>query len=180
MNRFAIRDRDESMTHVVSYLRVPVPRGVAFTLYHVAKHGGHIDLFSCVRTVPVVASHNKSFGTHLHSQAYLYANQNRPGFNPANPPSTSSHCWKSDGNSAYKVNGKQIPAKSELPWYMVGIDLADAGEYESVDDFLRVARGLGYEMRQPYPVGGERHHVCLIESPISVLERYNVISKRRG
>src|SRR4051812_41508053 len=100
MHRFTTKDRAEAMTHTVSYLRVPVPRGVAFALYHVGKHGGHIDLFSCLRTATVVNAHNRAFGTNLHSQAWLFANQSRPGFNPANPPSRSSHCGYSDGNKA--------------------------------------------------------------------------------
>jgi hypothetical protein len=43
-----------------------------------------------------------------------------------------------------------------------------------------VAHRLGYQVTQPYPAGGERHHVVFTESPIPVLERFNVIAKDRS
>lgn len=181
MHRFTTRHRAEAMTHNVSYLRVPVPRGVAFALYHVGKHGGHIDLFSGIRTVDVIADHNRSFGTTLKAQqALIDLHASDPAnWNPANPVNLTSHCWYSDGNRAYRDSNGQIPRGQKLPWYMIGLDLADAGEFESVDEFLAVARKLGYEVVQPYPTGGERHHVVFTESPIRVLENANVIAKDR-
>lgn len=182
MHSFTTRHRDEAMTHTVSYLRVPVPRGVAFALYHVGKHGGAIDLFSGIRTVDVIKEHNQTFGTTLKAQQTLINlhASNPANWNAANPVDRTSHCWFSDGNPAFKVNGKRIPPGGKLPWYMIGLDLADAGEVESVDEFLLEARKLGYEVVQPYRSGNERHHVVFVESPIAVLERYNVISKERG
>lgn len=172
------QDRDNSMTVIVSYERtVPLPRGVGFALWHIEQHGGKIDIFSADRRDRVIARHNRAFGTNLHGQRWLI----RYGENPANPVDRTSHCYYSDGNRAYRRrNGQQIPAGGRLPWYMVGLDLADQGEVESVDGFLRVARHLGYSVVQPYPVGGERHHVVFVKSPIPVLERWNVISKERG
>lgn len=182
MNRFGpLSDKTAPMTHVVSYHGiVPMPRGLAYALYHIDKHGGHIDTFSADRTVKAIADHNREFGTSLHAQQYLFDNQFKPGFNPANPPNRSSHCYFSDGNPAYRVNGRQIQAKGKLPWYMLGLDISDHGLFETVTHFLHVSRGLGYQVVQPYPVGGERHHVVFTESPIQVLEEYNVISKGRG
>jgi hypothetical protein len=168
------------MTNVVSYQRVPIPRGIAFALYHCQKHGGGVDLFSGVRTVPTIREHNREFGTHLSAQQDLVDLWRAGKGNPANSPDTTSHCWRSDGNHAYRVNGKQIPSGGKLPWYMIGLDLADVGEFESVDDFLRVARHLGYRVTQPYPVGGERHHVVFTSSPINVLEHNHVIAKDRN
>lgn len=181
MRAFEISQRDNLMTPVVSYRGVaPVPRGIAFALYHIERHGGMIDLFSGDRTPSVVKDHNKSFHTNLHSQLYLYTNQWRKGFNPANSPLKTSHCYKSDGNPAYRVNGKQIRSMGSLPWYMLGLDLADKGKYQDVSHFLQVAHRLGYKVVQPYKTGSELHHVNFVESPIPVLEKYSVISKQRG
>lgn len=181
MHRFSTKDRDQAMTHTVSYLSVPVPRGTAFALYHINKHGGHIDLFSGIRVDSVIEEHNRAFRTHLHGQQYLFDHQHEKGFDPANSVRRTSHCWFSDGNPAYKdQRGRQLPPGEPLPWYMIGLDLADLGAYENVSHFLVVARSLGYEVVQPYPVGGERHHVVFTESPIAVLERYNAIAKDRA
>lgn len=181
MHKFTTEHRDEKMTNPVSYRGVPIPRGVAFALYHIAKHGGEIAIFSGIRTDNVIRAHNREFGTHLKSQPELVHLAAIGQGNPANSPSTTSHCWRSDGNRAYKdAHGRQIPSGHELPWYMIGLDIADRGEVESVDDFLRAARKLGYKVSQPYPVGGERHHVVFTASPIGVLEKYNVIAKNRN
>lgn len=180
MHKFTTRHRDEKMTNIVSYQRVPIPRGLAFALYHIQKHGGGVDLFSADRTPRVIEDHNAQFGTHLSSQQRLVDLWRAGKGNPANSPSTTSHCYRSDGNGAYKVDGKQIPSGGTLPWYMLGLDIADVGEFENVDEFMAAARKLGYKVKQPYPVGGERHHVIFTESPIATLERANVISKNRG
>lgn len=180
MKKFDKNQRDNLMTVGVSYGNVPMPRGLAFALYHIAKHGGIVDIFSADRTVKAIADHNRTFGTNLHAQLYLYANQWRRGFNPANSPLTTSHCYRSDGNPAYKVNGKQIRSGGSLPWYMLGLDLSDRGKFEDVSNFLRVSHELGYKTVQPYASGSERHHVVFTESPIPILESRSVISKKRG
>lgn len=176
MHTLRTQDRDASMTSLVSFHNVPMPRGLAFALDHIEDHGGKVDIFSADRTVKAVAAHNKQFGTNLHAQQYLYDNQHRPGFNPANPPNRTSHAYYSDGNAAYGGRGPGV----RLPWYMLGLDLADRGKSEDVSNFLRVARKLGYKVTQPYKSGSERHHIIFTESPIRNLENWNVISENRG
>lgn len=176
MHTLRKQDRDASMTNLVSFHGVPMPRGLAFAIDHIERHGGKVDIFSADRTVAAVAEHNRQFGTNLHAQQYLYDNQHRPGFNPANPPNRTSHAYYSDGNPAY--GGRKAGAR--LPWYMLGIDLADDGRSEDVSRFLRVARRLGYHVTQPYASGSERHHIIFTQSPVENLERWNVISKNRG
>jgi hypothetical protein len=45
------------------------------------------------------AAMTEGFGTTLHAQQYLFDNQGKPGFNPANPPTRASHCYFADGES---------------------------------------------------------------------------------
>lgn len=182
MKKFDVSHRDRSMLVIVSYERVPMARGLAFALRHIQEHGAPIDVFSADRRDHIIAAHNRTFKTNLKGQQYLYDGfvAGRPGFNPANPPSLTSHCRRSDGNAAYRDgSGKVIPRGGLLPWFMLGLDIADAGKVEDVRTFLRVARRLGYRVVQPYPVGGEKHHVIFTESPIGTLERWNQIAKRR-
>lgn len=176
MHMFTTAHRAEAMTHTISYQRVPMFRGLAFALYHCAKHQAPVDVFSADRRDKVIKEHNRQFGTHLHSQPELVKVWREGRGNPANSPQTTSHCLRSDGNPAY--GGR--PAGAELPWYMLGLDLADEGKVEDVSHFLHVARHLGYSVVQPYPTGGERHHVVFTHSPVPVLERWNVIARHRS
>lgn len=162
------------MRNVVSYQRVPMPRGLAFALYHIDKHGGHVDIFSADRTVKTIAEHNRQFGTNLHAQQYLVDLANSGKGNPANPVNRTSHCYFSDGNKVYGV-----PAGAKIPWYKLGIDLSDKGKVEDVSHFLAVAHSLGYNFVQPYPSGSERHHVVSVNNVIPTLEHWSVISKVR-
>jgi hypothetical protein len=174
------QDRDASMTNLVSFHGVPIPRGLAFAIWHIEDHGAPVSIFSADRTVKAIADHNAQFGTQLHAQQFLFDNQNKPGFNPANPPARTSHCYFADGNPAYKNSKGQIVAPGgRIPWYSVGIDLADKGKTEDCRHFLTVAHKLGYEFIQPYKVGSEQHHVIAVKSPVATLEHWNVISKKR-
>lgn len=176
MHTFTTAHRAEAMTHTVSYQHVPMFRGLAFALYHCGKHDAPVDVFSADRRQTVIEAHNHEFGTTLRSQPELVALWKAGKGNPANSPDTTSHCLRSDGNSAY--HGR--PAGAELPWFMLGLDISDHGKVENVTQFLKVARELGYDVVQPYPVGGERHHVVFTSSPIPVLEHWNVIAKDRS
>jgi hypothetical protein len=176
MHTFTTAHRAEAMTHTISYQRVPMFRGLAFALYHIAKHDARVDVFSADRRDPVIRAHNHQFGTLLHSQPELVKLWREGRGNPANSPETTSHCLRSDGNPAYRGR----PAGAELPWYMLGLDLADHGKTEDVSHLLAVAHQLGYHVTQPYPAGGERHHVVFTSSPVPVLERFNVIAKERA
>ena len=180
MHTLRTEDRDASMTNVVSFHAVPMPRGLAFAIQHIEKHGAPVAIFSADRTVKAIAEHNKQFGTNLHAQQFLFDNQNRPGFNPANAPARTSHCYFADGNPAYKNSrGRIMSAGGRIPWYMLGIDISDKGKREDCREFLRVAHKLGYEFIQPYTSGSEQHHVVCVKSPVPTLEHWNVISKAR-
>lgn len=180
MNELRTEDRDASMTNLVSFHDVPMPRGLAFAIYHIEKHGAPVAIFSADRTVKAIAEHNKQFGTSLHAQQYLFDNQGKPGFNPANPPQKTSHCYFADGNPAYKNSrGQIVAAGGRIPWYALGIDLCDRGKREDCREFLRIAHQLGYEFIQPYSSGSERHHVVCVKSPVGALEHWNIISKNR-
>jgi hypothetical protein len=181
MNRFKTSDRDQSMTHIVSFHNVPMPRGLAFAIHHIESHGATVSIASADRRMNVIAEHNKQFGTNLHGQAYLVSMhaQNPGQYAAANPPNRTSHCYFSDGSAAYQLNGKQIPPGGGLPWYMCGIDLDDRGKIEDASRFVSAAKKLGYSFVQPYSSGTERHHVVCVRSPISILEAANQISKNR-
>jgi hypothetical protein len=180
MNTLRTEDRDASMTNIVSFHGVPLPRGLAFAIEHIEKHGAPVAIFSADRTVKSIAEHNSQFGTKLHAQQFLFDNQNKPGFNPANAPQKTSHCYFADGNPAYKNSrGQIVTPGGRIPWYQLGIDIADKGKHEDCRQFLRVAHKLGYEFIQPYTSGSERHHVVCVKSPIRTLEHWNVISENR-
>lgn len=183
MNKFSTKDRDQSMTHTVSFHDVPVPRGVAFAIYHCEQHGAKVSLSSCIRTDAIIKAHNKQFGTNLHGQQWcidMHA-KDPANYAAANPVNKTSHCWYSDGSPVYKNSrGRVIPPTGRLPWYQIGIDLDDRGKYEDNSHFLGVAHNLGYSFVAPYRSGSERHHLVLQSSPISTLEHWNVIAKDRA
>lgn len=183
MKSFKVSDRDESMVETISFHGVPMPRGLAFCIRHIENNGAPVSIFSADRRDRIIREHNKEFGTNLHGQVWLVSAHNRhpSRYAPANSPMTTSHCYRSDGNRVYRARGKQIPAGERLPWYMLGIDLADKGKVEDVSRFLKVARKLHYPFVQTYRSSGrELHHVNLTRSPIKELENSNQISKRRG
>jgi hypothetical protein len=180
MKKLSTTDRAASMTEGVSFHDVPMPRGLAFAISHIESHGAPVSIFSADRTVAAINAHNAQFGTTLHAQQFLFDNQGKPGFNPANPPNRTSHCYFADGNPAYKNTKGQIVAPGgKIPWYSLGIDVCDKGKVEDVSNFLRVAHTLGYEFVQPYASGSEKHHVVSVKSPVATLEHWNVISKNR-
>lgn len=180
MHTLRTQDRDASMTNTVSFHGVPMFRGLAFAIRHIEKKGAPVSIFSADRRDVVVNEHNRQFGTHLSDQQHLVDLFRRGEGNPANSPKTTSHCLYSDGNPVYRNSrGKAIPPGGRLPWYMLGIDLADKGKSEDVHRFLAKAHELGYHFVQPYKVGTEMHHVVCVLSPIPTLEHWNQISKDR-
>jgi hypothetical protein len=104
LHTFSTAQRDRSMTATVSYHGVPMFRGLAFALHHVAMHGGGVWVYSADRRDRIIAEHNRQFGTHLHGQQWLVdAHAQDPVRNaPANSPTTTSHCLRSDGNPVYR------------------------------------------------------------------------------
>lgn len=167
--------RHYSVKNTVSYKNVPVPRGVAYALDLVDRRGADFQLFSCIRVDSILKQHNKDFGTNLHGQQYLYDNQNRPGFNPANPPSKTSHCWFSDGNPVYRTAaGRRAGPGERIVWHQIGIDASNA------DQIIRVGKTVGLDFVRPYSSGSEAHHLVLRTSPVKLLERMGTISKIRA
>jgi hypothetical protein len=186
LHTFSTAQRDRSMTATVSYHGVPLFRGLAFALHHIAMHGGGVWVYSADRRDHVIAEHNRQFGTHLHGQQWLVdAHAHDPVRNaPANSPTTTSHCLRSDGAPVYRdARGRHVPAGGSIPWYSLGIDLEDADSDgrrgNDVDRFLRIAHRLGYAAVRPYASGSEGHHVVFVHSPIPTLEHWNQIAKER-
>lgn len=166
--------RHMAMTHTVSYKNVPVPRGIAYALDLIDRKGATFDVVSCIRVDSILKQHNKQYGTNLHGQQYLYDNQNKPGFNPANPPSMTSHCYYSDGNAVYKrPSGGHASAGQKIVWYQIGIDTSDS------DSVLKIGNSIGFHIVRPYSSGSEAHHLCFTVSPIKLLESKGTISKIR-
>src|SRR4051812_42454068 len=104
---------------VVSYRGIPLYRCQAWALELVDHAGVEPVIISGIRDDKWINQHNKQFGTNLHGQGYLFRNQNRPGFNPANSPQTTSHCDFSDGSAFY---GHYARAGARLPKIVNGID----------------------------------------------------------
>lgn len=187
MHTLRKQDRDAAMVNLVSFHEVPMPRGIAFCIDHIEDHGGRVAIFSADRTTAAVREHNEQFGTSLHGQQWLIDQYHAGKGNPANPIKQTSHCYHADTTIARLLTRYGHPTSTEgsIPWWALGIDLADRRkdgtiEEESVDHFLKVAHELGYEFRQPYSSGSERHHVILVNSPVARLEAWNVISEDRG
>lgn len=79
-----------------------------------------------------------------------------PGFGPANPVNTSSHCRRNDG-----VVEPRKAVAARLPAWQVGFDVND----DEVDDVIRAADELGWEVFQPYPGTAEFHHLNFRRKP---------------
>lgn len=97
------------------------------------------------------------------SQLYLFEHQNDPGFNPANPPLTSSHEYRNGGeNRSYPgyVGGPAFPriaTGEKLKPQQLGLDLASN---EQASEFCHAVDKVGLEFFQPYDSGSELHHIC--------------------
>lgn len=182
MHTLRTMDRAASMVNLVSFHEVPMPRGLAFAINHVEGRGAKVDIFSADRTVSAIAEHNREFGTHLKAQQQLIDDFNAGRGNPANPIDETSHCYFADATIAALLTHYGHPTKvgDKIPWWALGIDLSDRGKTEDVSRFLIAAHNLGYDFRQPYSSGSERHHVIAVNSPIARLESWNVISKKRS
>jgi hypothetical protein len=178
---FTEANRAKPMWETVAYRDVPMFRCLAMALDHAADHGRTFQIFSADRRDSVLATFNAQHGTNLHGQQYLYENQGKPGFFPANPPNRTSHCLFSDGNPVYQTSaGEPIPAGGALPDYMLGIDLSDDGHPNDCTLTMNTLHSLGYHCVRPYPGGSEAHHLVFTASPAGVLLHWNRIAAKRG
>ena len=80
-------------------------------------------------------------------------------------------------NKAHGTNlhGQQflVDAHARDPAHFA-IDASDAGKG---NDLLAVLQHLGYHVTRPYALGSEAHHFIFTQSPVPVLEHWNVIPK---
>jgi hypothetical protein len=141
--------------HHVTFDGVPMYRAQAWALLDYRLHGGHLRVNSADRRDSIL----RRYAPHLHGQEYLYRNQHRPGFSPANPPNRTSHCLYSDGSAVYRR-----PPGARLPEYMLGIDAVDrpGGDASHIVSWLNAH---GYRAVRPYPKSSERHHFVFTRSP---------------
>lgn len=97
------------------------------------------------------------------SQEYLFEHQNDPGFNPANPPLTSTHEYRNGGENPRYPGYVGTPAFPNMPIgahlapQQLGLDLASNDE---ASEFCRELAKVGLVFFQPYQSGSELHHVC--------------------
>jgi len=115
------------------------------------------------------------------SQAYLFAHQNDPGFNPANPPGTSPHEYRNGGPSPVQPSFVGTPAYprmaagAELSPHQLGIDLASNAQASA---FCHEVEKVGLHFFQPYDTASELHHIqCRMtaETLIEWLVKHGVI-----
>jgi hypothetical protein len=173
MTEFSDQNRDKPMWHTVSFHDVPMFRALALALDHAQDHGAVFAILSADRRDSVIQRFNAENHTSLHGQEYLFENQGKPGFNPADRPGTTSHCLFSDGNPAYQVGGRLIPAGGKLPNYMLGIDAVDHGSQTDCSILLNKLHSLGYHVVRPYHSGSEAHHMSFVTNPIHTLKVHN-------
>lgn len=97
------------------------------------------------------------------SQKFLFLHQNDPGFNPANPPLTSTHEYRNGGQNPHYPGFVGTPAFPRMPLgahltpHQLGIDMASN---EEATAFCKATERVGLRFFQPYPTGSELHHVC--------------------
>lgn len=181
MDRFHPKnDKRSPMMEVVSFHGVvPLERGLCYCLYLVDKHYSFSsrDVLSASRDEDDIRAHNRQFGTNLHSQPFLILKhqQDPKHYAAANSVRMTSHCLNSDGNPAYRRNGRVIPSTGRLQWFQRGIDLLNA---DFAEWFIRHAALVDLHFVQPYKTGSELHHVVCAINPLAELARRSVINKR--
>ncbi len=152
--------------HTVLLDGVPLWRAQAWALLDARYHGIKFTLNSAIRDDRIMASwRGKGLRPGLHGQQYLYDNQHRPGFFPANPPKATSHAGYSDGNPYYKTaKGVRVPYGGRLEKYQWGIDAVNrpGGDASQLVGWLN---SHGYRAVRPYGTNSERHHFCFLASP---------------
>lgn len=142
---------------------VPMWRCQAWALEAAHNAGARFTVISAIRTDSVIRAHNKRYGTNLHGQQYLYDNQNRPGFFPANPPSKTSHCGFQDGSPSYPHPGRSLP---KIKW---GLDIVDDGTENSAANTVRVLNRIGIKAALAYPgSAAEGHHAIVLSGATRV------------
>jgi hypothetical protein len=166
--------------HTIAYRGVPMFRAQAAVLLVAYEQGAPHTIASADRRDSVVNRFNKNHGTHLHGQDFLiHMHEVDPAhWFPANPKDETSHCLRSDGNKAYRWNGKQIPKKGKLPKVMLGIDAQDQGPHARANDcshLVHVINACGFSAVQPYLVGTEMHHFILNKDPVPRLRELGVL-----
>lgn len=122
MHTLRTQDRDRSMTALVSFHHVPMPRGIAFVIRDIETDGAPVEIFSADRTMDAIGEHNRQFGTKLSGQAALLAAFRAGRGNPANPPDRTSHCYRADTTVAAVLNSidngvERLSAGARLPWW---------------------------------------------------------------
>lgn len=178
MTEFSKQNRAKPLWHTVAFHDVPMFRALALALDHAQDHGAQFAVFSADRRDNVLRRFNAAHGTNLHGQKYLYDHQHERGFYPANPPGKTSHCLRSDGNPAYRVDHRVIPPGGALPKYMLGIDVVDHGSANDCSRLVGILEHLGYHVTRPYHTGSEAHHMCFVNDPTPVLRHWNHIPKQ--
>lgn len=143
--------------HTVNFHGVPMFRAQAWALQDAWDHGQRFSVASADRRDGVIHAFNRKYGTNLHSQAYLYAHQNEPGFFPANPPDRGSHLLLGDG-----VVGA---LHQHLEPYRLGIDVTSAGRSNDAEPLVAWLNRSGYRVTRPYPSGSEAHHINFAYPP---------------
>jgi hypothetical protein len=145
---------------IVNFQDVPVYRAQAWALLDAQYHGQHFTLTSGDRRESTLRWFNHTYGTDLHSQAYLYSGFERglPGFLPANPPDRGTHLLLGDGVVGALHEHLQ-------PWQL-GIDCVSAGESNDCGPLVAWLNRSGYDAYRPYPSGSEAHHFCFGRSPV--------------
>lgn len=153
--------------HTVLYKGVPMWRAQAWAIFDYEVHGGTVQVNSANRSNAIIAKYRgHGLRAGYSSQEYLYANQNRPGFFPANPPNMTSHCGFSDGNPHFKTEaGNWASPGTKIAKYMYGIDSVN----HPGGDAVRIVQWMnqhGYKAIRPYGSKvSERHHWCFTSSP---------------
>lgn len=155
--------------HTVLYKGVPMWRCQAWAIFDYEVHGGTVQINSAIRSNSIIAKYKgKGLRSPYSSQEYLYENQHKPGFFPANPPNRTSHCGFSDGNAYFRLstnpNAWAAPGR-KIQKYQWGIDSVN----RPGGDAIRIVQWMnshGYKAIRPYGLKqSERHHWCFMASP---------------
>jgi hypothetical protein len=95
-------------------------------------------------------------GKHTQAEVIRLYEEGVAGYGPADPVNQTSHCRYNDG-----VVRPDLPVGARLPAWQVGFDVND----DQVEDVIRAAHGLGWDVFRPYHSGSEFHHLNFRHKP---------------
>lgn len=137
----------------------PLWRMQAWALEAAHTLGARFTVASGIRDDRILATFNRTYGTHHLGQEFLFSHQHEAGFFPANPPTRTSHAGWQDGSQFYPAIGHRLP---NVKW---GIDAEDDGSANDASKLVWFLNRAGVHAAKAYPgSAAENHHIVILAS----------------